>query len=291
MYFKAMSEVNSKFPNFLGIGAMRSGTSWLFALLGSHPEVFVPNDVKEVHFFDRYYNKGMPWYLSFFPSNSAAATYKVAGEVTPMYLYSEAVPARVRKHLPDAKFVVLLRNPVDRAYSHYKLAFHEGFTKAASFSCFLQEESTAFPRGLYARQLKRWFDHFPRERFLILIFEEVVCDPAKAMASIASFLGINRQGFDERLLTQVVNPSKSHKLGKLYNYGIKLSVCFRKNDLNWAAHFVARTGSRMFKFLGESKRTAPPLKESVRERLLDAYKKNTVELEKMLKRDLSLWQI
>jgi len=284
-----MREANYKFPNFLGIGAMRSGTSWLYQVLKSHPEIFMPNHVKELHFFDKYYDRGISWYRSFFSLNGAV--YKAGGEITPMYLYNKDVPARVQKHLPNTKFIVLLRNPVQRAYSHFRMAFFEGRTRARSFSDFIKNDPTAFDRGLYAAQLRRWFEYFPADRFLILISDEVFQMSDQALASIASFLGVQAHDFDRSLIENKANPSNAPKLPELYHAGIKLRNFLRRNDFNRVSSFVVNTGSRFFKFLGSSKNNLPPLDENIEKQLLETYQPDILDLEKMLTRDLSLWQI
>ena len=102
-------------PNFLVIGSARCGTSWLDENLRQHPEVYLPRDDKEVHFFDNKYHMGIEWYERFFEGSEAQAI----GEVTPSYLYYGHVAGRIKEHVPDVKMIALLRNPAERAYSHY----------------------------------------------------------------------------------------------------------------------------------------------------------------------------
>lgn len=280
-----------KLPNFLGLGAMRSGTSWLNAVLKDHPEVFMPTYIKEIHFFDDHYHRGLSWYLSFFPSDTESQGYKAGGEITPKYIYDETVPAKVKRHLPEAKFIVLLRNPVDRAYSHYKLASAKGETKVKNLSEFLDSEPTAYGRGLYAAQLSRWFNHFSENQFLILIFEEVMQSPTVATEKIAQFLDISLQGFNQGQFSEKVNASRVHKLPQMYHLGIKLNTYLRKAGLIKPAHFVEATGRRFFSLLGDStKQDIPPLDETTHRTLMELYTPDIFKLEKLLNRDLSLWR-
>src|SRR5690606_34294189 len=106
-------------PNFLVIGAQRAGTTLLHRILEAHPEVYVPYRRKEVHFFDLYFDRTTQWYENFFPPSEPAAKYKAIGEVTPDYMFDQAAPFRIKKILPDCRFIVSLRNPVERAYSAY----------------------------------------------------------------------------------------------------------------------------------------------------------------------------
>ena len=82
-------------PTFLGIGAMRAGTTWLHDLLASHPDVFVPARRKEVNFFSFYYERGLSWYERFFPPESEAQNYRAIGEISPIYLYCDPCPERI----------------------------------------------------------------------------------------------------------------------------------------------------------------------------------------------------
>ena len=100
-------------PNFLCIGAQRAGTTWLYDLLASHPEVYVPSRRKEVHYFDWYYDRGLSWYTRFFPPQGEVARYRAVGEVTPDYLYDSTCPKHISETLPSVKLIAILCNPVD----------------------------------------------------------------------------------------------------------------------------------------------------------------------------------
>src|SRR4051812_23905676 len=114
-------------PNFLVIGVEKGGTTWLHAQLKKHPQIFLP-DTKEIHFFNKYssnlierdyFKLGIGWYLDFFkPYNGQRAI----GEVTPMYICDSEAPLRIQKTLLSVRLIAILRNPVDRAYSHYWMA-------------------------------------------------------------------------------------------------------------------------------------------------------------------------
>jgi lipopolysaccharide transport system ATP-binding protein len=213
-------------PTFIIIGAQRAGTTSLYDYLSRHPDVAVavtpPGDVwwsKEVHFFDYRFWRGLDWYRSCFPlalSRSIARRRGrglVAGEATPTYLLHPAVPERVAATLPDVRLIALLRDPIERAYSHYqlmvrtrreKLSFEDALDaeeeriagevermladpryKSAAF-----RDHTYVTRGLYADQLERWFKHFPREQLLVLGAEEFLAQPAETYEEVLSFIGL-----------------------------------------------------------------------------------------------------
>lgn len=189
-------------PNLLGLGAMKCGTTTLYEFLRDHPEVYVPSDVKEVKFFsheDRF-AKGPEWYSRFFVA-SVGEGYRA--DVTPEYLFCSRSPARVAKTLEDGvRFIVLLRDPVSRAYSHYHHVRLRGFEDLefedalaaephrTSESQSLLYRYSYVGRSLYGRQLKRWFDWFPRDLFLVLTVEEDLENSGQGWADLQRWLGL-----------------------------------------------------------------------------------------------------
>jgi hypothetical protein len=210
-------------PNFLILGAQKSGTTWVSHRLMQHPQCFV---VHGTYFFDNpvNYAKGIDWYLRFF---DAAADKVAIGEKTPSYLWAERFPEngpaetvcrRVREVMPDGKFIVVLRNPVTRAVSNFNHSIRAGEISplvnidAALTGRRMNQVRGAgiFERGMYAQQLERWFSFFPRERFLILIFErDVVQRPHECLVSLCRFLGI-----DPEFEFQTVTSPENEKLSR-----------------------------------------------------------------------------
>ncbi|HEU0303312.1 MAG TPA: sulfotransferase domain-containing protein [Gaiellaceae bacterium] len=198
-------------PNFLVIGAQKSGTTALHAYLSEHPAVFCTSR-KEVHYFSLTYPLGERWYLSHFALRGVSRPAAV-GESTPAYLFDPRSPARVHAFDPRMKLVAVLRDPVERAYSHYWME-RETRDETRSFEDALEwEQREVVPelerwiadpayesplplfgrsyvsRGLYAEQLERWLELFPREQMLVFTSDELTAEPAETMAFVARFLG------------------------------------------------------------------------------------------------------
>jgi len=197
-----------KLPDFLIIGAMKGGTSSLYDWIGKHPDVALSRE-QEVHFFSVYYRKGLNYYRSFFPKKS---TGKFTGESSPYYLYHPLVPERVKKDVPRCKIIVVLRDPVLRAYSHYQM--HKGIDVSKNFDEALQNESDrvasaherflegkdgrstshqAFSyigRGQYHEQLSRWLQHYSLDELLVLKSETLYEQPMETMQRVFQFLGL-----------------------------------------------------------------------------------------------------
>jgi len=188
-------------PDFLVVGAQKSGTTWLDAVLRTHPDVYMPSLRKEVHFFDANFDKGTDWYARYFVD---ATTGSRIGEATPMYLYDPQVPKRIFATIPDARIIVILRNPPDRAVSQYRhVQARRGFT--GSFTEFMIEDDTVIDRGMYAEQLQRYLDLWPPESVLTLIFEHATHDPDALRSQLASFLDIDGEAFGDTPVNSAQN--------------------------------------------------------------------------------------
>jgi Sulfotransferase domain len=195
-------------PDFLVIGAQKAGTTALYAYLHWHPGITGPS-WKEVSFFDRHWWRGEAWYRGQFPLRSGR---RLVGEASPSYLFHPLAPERVRSLVPDAKLVALVRDPVDRAYSHYQhevalgrepLSFADALAAEAERTRGEVERLVADPRafsrawwdhtyaarGRYADQLERWLAAFPREQLLVVPSEDLGERPAEAYAAVLAFLG------------------------------------------------------------------------------------------------------
>ncbi|MFJ5602491.1 sulfotransferase family protein [Micromonospora parva] len=195
-------------PDFLVIGAQRCGTTSLYHHLAAHPRVRVPTG-KELQYFSVHHARGARWYRGHFPR---LAPGERTFEASPYYLFHPSVPARVAAALPQARFVVLLRDPVQRAYSHYLHTRSYG-VEPLSFADALDAEEERLARatrrgpdspaahralrnhsyaarGRYAEQLNRWFAHVPRERIHVARTEDLHADPAGTYGEIVRFLGL-----------------------------------------------------------------------------------------------------
>jgi len=197
-------------PNAIVIGAMKSGTTSLFDYLTQHPDV-CGSRTKELHFFDNQFPLGTRWYRANFTPRGE----KVRLESSPYYFFHPLAPARAAALVPDAKLILLLRNPADRAYSHYNQNREEGL-EPLSFEEALEREAERLAgeeealasgtvershahqtfsyaaKGLYAPQLRRWLQHFPRGQVLILKAEDLFRRPQETVDQVTDFLGIAR---------------------------------------------------------------------------------------------------
>lgn len=208
-------------PDFLIIGAQRCGTSSLYRYLGSHPDI-VPSVRKETEYFSNQFSEGEQWYRAHFALDARIRLQRLIRgraplvfEATPDYLFHPWTPIRVKECLPEARFLVLLREPADRAYSHYRHMRRLGFETLTFERAIAKEDEriasdlralhenpshrsrdalrfSYLARGRYAEQLDRWFVKFPRERFLFIDAVDLFNEPHSTLSNICDFLGVEQ---------------------------------------------------------------------------------------------------
>jgi hypothetical protein len=211
--------------NFIICGTQKGGTSALYEYLREHPEICMAKS-KEVHFFDNeaFFSDGTPDYSIYHSSFNPYHTQKIYGEATPIYMYWHDAPRRIWEYNPNMKIIVILRNPIDRAYSHWNM---ERCRKAESLPfwdairyenerCFetLPYQHRVFSyvdRGFYSEQLRRLWFYFGREKVLILKNENLRYQLQKTLNEICEFIGIRY--FNH------IHPKEVHS----YNYLKKMS--------------------------------------------------------------------
>lgn len=234
-----------KGPDFLLIGAKRGGSTSLYYALLEHPQVtplfpsaglLMPKDnhTKGVQYFDLHYARGDVWYRSHFPAGVRRAG-KVVGEGSPYYLFHPLAAERAGRDVPDAKILLILRDPIERAFSHYRerrrqdaeelgtfeealaaederlAGEHDRIVAEPGYRSYAHEQQSYRAQGEYAPHLRRWMEHFPAEQFHVLAAEDFYADPQSACDSVAEFLGLR----PAPLPASVAKPWNAAPSGKL----------------------------------------------------------------------------
>ncbi len=192
--------------DFLICGTQKGGTSSLHSYLKKHPDICMANR-KEVHFFDNETNfsRGKPDYFKYHSYFSPKKNHRIMGETTPIYMYWDNAPGRIFDYNPKIKLIILLRNPIERAYSHWNMQRNRGFDNFSFWDSLNIEEERrmeSYPlqnrkhsytnRGFYLKQLKKLWSYFPRDRVLILKSEDLKGEPEKTLNHICNFLQISQ---------------------------------------------------------------------------------------------------
>jgi hypothetical protein len=238
--FRLRSRAACALPDAMIIGAMKSGTSSLHYYLTQHPQVIAPLR-KEVHYFDLNFGRGESWYRANFGREGQAG---VNIDSSPYYLFHPLVPQRAHALVPEARLVVLLRDPVRRAYSHYwhqrnkgreSLSFedaiaaepdridraHELLARGEIERSDAHQYFSYLARGRYAEQLERWLQFYPREQLLVLRFEDLARDPLLLTNEALAYVGLPPLGgarLEPRntLKYPPVNPATAERLREYF---------------------------------------------------------------------------
>lgn len=270
-------------PSFLVIGAQRAGTSLLHEILAAHPEIYVPPQRKELHYFDRYHDRGLGWYASYFPEKEAAGTYAAIGETTPDYLAIPEVAPRIAAALPGCRLVAILRNPVDRAYSWYQYC-RRNRNERRGVEEFLDNDPTALDWGLYGEHLARYRERCAGHPLLVLVYEDLVREPGPELERLAGFLSLSRPFTEpDAMLQRKVNSSEVPRFRRGFAAARRFGGFLMKHDLNWPVRVAKRLGVQGL--FGRAPK-APPLAPEVRARLQAYYAEDVARLSALAGRDL-----
>lgn len=194
--------------DFAICGAQKAGTTALDAYLRRHPEICMAN-AKEAHFFDSevFFQRDEPDYSIYHSAFDRKPSHRFVGEATPIYMYWYDAPRRLWRYNPDMKLIVILRNPIERAYSDWNMERSRNsealsFWDAIRFEPQRRREALPYQlrrfsyvdRGFYTEQLRRLWTYFPEEQVLVLRTESLKSKPHETLQEVCDFLGASRFG-------------------------------------------------------------------------------------------------
>ncbi len=279
--------------DFLGIGAAKSGTTWLADMLRQHPQIFLP-EKKELDYFSQFtkgeqnsnFGKPVSWYASFF---KRAGEDQLKGEISPSYLSDDVAATKILEHNPQVKLIAILRNPIDRAYSHYFFHLENCLIDAnSSFEEAIQAKPPILTRGEYVGQLKKYTDLFPKEHIQVIIYDDLKTDPKGVLEEVERFLGVSLfipKNIDEK--SNVTRYPQSKTTNKILR---KTKFFLIKIKMRSFLKLLRRIGltKRIDSTLNKEKQK-PPMDQKTKEMLKKYYAGEIRELGVLLDRDLSGW--
>ena len=294
-------------PNFLIIGAQKAGTSALYNYLKQHPQIFMSVE-KEPSFFhfegenitfcgpgDQDWYSGritnLEDYRRLFDKASGAVA---VGEASTCYLQSLKAPKRIHHYIPDVRLIAILRNPVDRAYSAFMHLIRAGREPLRDFAQALQEEDKRIQnnwgelwqykrQGLYADQLKLYFEQFDRNQIQVYLYEELENDPIKLLKNIFNFLNVDESFTPNAFIRYNASGIPKNKALHAFLYSKSPLKNFFKPLI------PSELRERVINQLKLQNMVKQPLSKNLRHEILKEYRDDIFELQDLLKRDLSKW--
>ncbi|MES1024048.1 sulfotransferase [Gloeocapsa sp. BRSZ] len=291
-------------PNFIVVGAAKAGTTALYYYLKQHPQIYMSPE-KEPKFFalegDELDFRGpgdrenicksaitdIETYRHLFKG----VTNEIAvGEASPLYLYSPKAAERIKKYIPDAKLIAILRNPIERAYSGYIMHVREGRETAKDFTEALQEEESRIRSnwgwghyvnvGFYHAQLKRYLNLFDKEQIRVYLYEDLKTNPINLIQDIFRFLGVDDTFLPDTSL-------KYNVAGVPKNDAIK-ALIKNFNSIKPAMNILLPDKLRHY-LRSKVYEKPPALSQETRQKLIEVYREDILNLQDFLQRDLSKW--
>ena len=293
-------------PNFLIIGAAKSGTTSLHDYVGQHPQAYM-SPLKETNFFT--FDGGRPNFGGpdgdVFTRNSVycmehyahlfdGQTDQIAiGEASPRYLSVEGTAARIKRCLPSVKLVAILRNPADRAFSAFSMRKRDGWESCETLEQAIADEPRRITErwgggiyregGLYARQLRQYWEHFDAKQIRVYLYEDLVSTPNQLLGDLFDFLGIDPRFRAET--SQRLNVS-----GVIKNPILRAAWTKTHRIQRMIRPLVPRpTRQRISRFFTGLEKERLPFPPEQRKRLVDYYHDDVEQLQGLIGRDLSAW--
>jgi hypothetical protein len=308
-------------PNFFIVGAVKSGTTSLYHYLQEHPDIYMC-PIKEPHYFSKdidpkkfnenykktiyidlkkYFNKPIlvrksiafieRWedYVKLFRE---AENEKVIGEASNGYLYSKVAAKNIRKRIPNAKIIIILRNPIERAFSHFIMDIRDGRQKEKDFSSAVLNDINSnikgwgitnlyIELGLYSGQVKRWLNTFPKENIRIFLFDELKENPINLVINILKFLEVDDSVY--------INTERKYNIVSVPRFQ-RINNFFTKSGIrNFFSNLLSDKMKQNIRRFWFGNKSIVKLNNQARELLLPYFEDDIKKLERIIDRDLSGW--
>lgn len=294
-------------PNFLIIGAAKSGTTSLYHYLRQHPQIYM-SPVKEPRFFafegrrprfrgpndDEINRTVITTIEQYRKCFDGAMGEKALGEASPVYIFSDEAPARIRRHIPEAKLIAILRHPAERAYSNFMHMVRDGYEPLADFGEALRDEDRRVAanwsfiwhykrRGFYAAQLKRYFELFDAGQVKVFLYDDFSADSRGLLREIFRFLEVDETfAPDTSLRHNVSGVPKNRTLQTFLSRPNRVKAILEPlipEPLRRRAGIAMRNANAR----------RQPLDPDLRAELIEDYRDDILQLQELIGRDLSHW--
>lgn len=288
MVYKPAGALRMK-PSFIGIGAQKCASSWLFDILADHPQAAVSKQ-KELDYFSYHYERGYVWYERQFHAKPDA---RAIGEISPSYFNEASVPERAKLYSKDLRVLLSLRDPVERALSQHRHLVRIGYVEGPdySFEAALANNPSYVEQGRYAVHLGRWLACFPQERIHVVLMDDIKQNAESAARGVYAFLGID-PGHRSTALHQRSNPSYVVRNRELGNTVDTIRNLADRVGIGSVWRGIGRLGAqRLYRKLNRKPSDAviPRIQSETVLLLKEQFREDTLKLQSMLCVDLKAW--
>jgi sulfotransferase family protein len=308
-----MSDSVGRLPDFIIVGGMKCGTTSLYEYLLRHPAIFMSAN-KEPDFFSdsEVFEKGENWYRALFQD---AEPNQVCGEASTSYTRNReyrigsngkdwvdysAAPQRMREMIPDVKLIYIVRNPVERAYSHY--SFNMQYDSIIPFADAASRDNSIIETGMYTNHINRYLEQFPANQLLVVLADDLKRDPSKVLSQVQSFLEVperdlvagaavtsNKSGSVYAFRSIKENLESLRRIKSLRRMILLLPLRYRQAIIRKVSQWLANS-SLGTKLSSKHKAAISELTSELRSELLKTYEQSTTDLENFLGRSLASWR-
>jgi hypothetical protein len=272
-------------PKFLLIGASRSGTTTLYHQLREHPDICMPV-LKEINFFSQNWEEGIEWYSNHFID---CDEQKTIGEASTTYTWPQYpdVPSRIASVMPDVQLIYLMRNPIERAFSHYRYYKYQSNINV-SFLDAIEQQPVYLSASRYAQCIHSYLDCFDRSQLHFILAEEFFSDPDRHLSSLYSFLGV-KDDFVPRSIHAKTNASIDATSNSLYSIIKSFSTKIRRPiEKKLPEHIRIKMRNKFNDLMDKDQKSELSSKE--RSFLIEEFREDIKELENLMGRKLDIWR-
>jgi Sulfotransferase domain len=279
------SQSIGRLPDFIAVGPARTGTTWLHGVLFQRASL--PRDTKETRFFDSFYDKGIAWYRDYFTDCPAD---RLVGEVAPTYFPKPEVRERIARELPNCRIICTLRDPVERAYSTYRVFVREGETRLGFEEEVMRPDSRIRESNRYAFHLRGWQETFGAANVATFFYEDLETDEQAYVDSICDFLAVPRVDLSEVRQFLVRNSvRRAPRSVRVAGWAHDFRIWLKSNRADPVVNAFDRWG--IWRLFNQGKREFPPLDPEVEARMRNLFRSEVEALEELLGRDFSAWKV
>jgi len=282
---QSRNENVGRLPDFIAVGPARTGTTWLHGALFHRASL--PKGTKETHYFDWFYDKGIDWYRAYFLDCPAD---RPVGEIAPTYFHKPEVRGRIAGVMPGCRIVCTLRDPVDRAYSTYRVFLREGETRLGFEDEVMRPDSRIRESNRYAFHVRGWQETFGKDNVGVFFYDDLEANEQGYVDSISDFLGLPRMDLSEIrpfLVRNSVRRAPRNLL--LADWAHRLRVWLWSQRADPLVRALDRWG--VWRLIQESHKDFAPLSPEMEARMRKIFLPEVTALEELLGRDLSAWKL